>query len=682
MKRLALPLLFVIVLATAGLALAQNDARPSAADAAPQARIVHAAPFAAVVDDTAVSILVDDSEVVSDFKYGDFTDYVSLAAAGSINVKVKLGDTVVIEETLAVAEDTDYTVAAVGDGSNQPLELWVLEDSNTPPASGNAHLRIAHAAPFGGSPAATAVDVCTQDGSLVNGLANVPYKVNSGMFPLPAGTYDLRIAAHEAAMPCSGATIIDPLPVTLSDGSITTVFAIGDATNQPPGLLAIPGGLLPTANVRINHLAPFAPGGHATAVSITVDGETVLEGFEFTEFSDYLPLPYAGDYDVAVFVGETEALSGTLTVEAGKEYSVSAIGGANDWPLEFFVLEDDNSAPAAGNAHLRIAHTAPFAATAEETEVDICTQAGNVVGGLTGVPYKVASGYLPLPAGTYDLVVRLSDATACAGLPIIDPQPVELMDGDIVTVYAYGDGTNQAPGLLAVPVGVLEVLPPQVRFVHVAPFAVTIADTVVNLTVDGEVLPGTLAYLENTDYIPLPAAGSYLFEVLAGGAVAISDNITVGAGMAYTIAAIGDGVNQPLQYMVLTDDMLPPADGSFKLRIAHAAPFAADLEDTEVDICTQDGTLVDGLAGVPFGASSDFLELPAGTYDLKVMDAAAEPCTGDTIIDLPPAEIPAGIIATVFAVGGANGQVPGGYSPEVGRLGIPYMIYLPVASNP
>ena len=390
---------------------------------------------------------------------------------------------------------------------------------------------------------------------MVGGLSGVPYKVASDYLPLPAGTYDLRIAAHDAGTPCSGATIIDPLPVTLTEGSITTVFAIGDGANQPPGLLAIPGGLLPTANVRINHLAPFAMDIADTAVSITVDGNTVVEDFQFTEFTNYLPLPYAGDYDVAVFAGETEALSETLTVEAGKEYSVSAIGGANGWPLEFFVLEDDNSDPAAGNAHLRVAHSAPFAATAGETEVDICTQAGDVVGGLSGVPYKVASGYLPLPAGTYDLVVRLSDTTACAGLPIIDPKPVELMDGDIVTVYAYGDGTNQSPGLLAVPVGVLEVMPPLVRVVHVAPFAATIADTVVNLSVDGQVLPGSLAYLENTDYNPLPAAGSYLFEVLAGGAVAISDDITVGAGMAYTVAAIGDGVNQPLQYMVLTDDM-------------------------------------------------------------------------------------------------------------------------------
>lgn len=672
--------LIVVVLATASIAFAQSGNEPAANAAAPRVRVAHLAPFAPDVESTAVTVTVNGEVLLTDFKYTDFTEYVTLDGPGSVDVAVLVGNTPVIQETLVVANDTDYTVSAIGQGTNQALELWTLVDDNTPPAAGNAHLRIAHAAPFGNSPAATAVDICTQDGSVVNGLANVPYKGESGYIPLPAGEYDLRIAAHNAATPCTGATIIDPLPVTLAEGSITTVFAVGDVTNQPPGLLAVPGGLLATVNVRVNHLAPFAMDAADTAVSVTVNGEVVLEDFTFTEFSDYLPLPYAGDYDVAVFVGDTEALSDTLTVEAGKEYSVSAIGGSNSWPLEFLVLEDDNSAPAAGNAHLRIAHTAPFAVNLADTEVDICTQDGTLVGGLAGVPYKIASAYLPLSAGTYDLKVTLADPAECTGLVIIDPDPVTLPDGAVVAVYAYGDAVNQSPGLLAVPLGVLEVTPPQVRVVHVAPFASTISMTQVNLAVDGQVLPGALKYLESTDYIPLPAAGSYLFEVLAGGATAISDSVVVEAGVPLTIAAIGDNANQPLEYLVLTDDLTAPESGNGKVRIAHAAPFAANIDDTKVDICTQDGNLVAGLAGVPYGAETGFLTLPVNTYDLKVTAAAVTPCSGDTIIDIPAFELQDGAIATVFAVGGANDQMPGAYSPELGRLGIPYLVYIAVLS--
>lgn len=210
--------------------------------------------------------------------------------------------------------------------------------------------------------------------------------------------------------------------------------------------------------------------------------------------------------------------------------------------------------------------------------------------------------------------------------------------------------------------------------VHVAPFASTISMTQVNLAVDGQVLPGALKYLESTDYIPLPAAGSYLFEVLAGGATAISDSVVVEAGVPLTIAAIGDNANQPLEYLVLTDDLTAPESGNGKVRIAHAAPFAANIDDTKVDICTQDGNLVAGLAGVPYGAETGFLTLPINTYDLKVTAAAVTPCSGDTIIDIPAFELQDGAIATVFAVGGANDQMPGAYSPELGRLGIPYLV--------
>jgi hypothetical protein len=433
---------------------------------------------------------------------------------------------------------------------------------------------------------------------------------------------------------------------------------------------------------RVAHLAPFAAVVEDTAVTVTINGEELLTDFKFTDFTDYVTLDGAGSIDVAVLVGETAVIEETLVVAENTDYTLAAIGEGSNQPIGLWTLVDDNTPPAAGQAHLRIAHAAPFSSNLDDTKVDICTQDGMLVGGLAGVPYQVASGYLPLPAGTYDLKVTLTDPTSCAGLPIIDPDPVTLPDGAVVTVYAYGDAANQSPGLLAVPVGVLEVTPPLVRVVHVAPFAPVIAQTRVNLAVDGQVLPGELKYLENTDYIPLPAAGSYLFEVLAGGATAVSDTVVLGAGVPVTIAAIGDGANQPLEYLVLTDDLMLPDPGYGKIRIAHTAPFAANINDTRVDICTQDGNLVGGLAGVPYGAETGFLTLPANTYDLKITAAAVMACSGDTIIDLPPLELPEGAIVTVFAVGGTNDQMPGAYSPEVGRIGIPYLSYMPLVPFP
>ena len=65
-------------------------------------------------------------------------------------------------------------------------------------------------------------------------------------------------------------------------------------------------------------------------------------------------------------------------------------------------------------------------------------------------------------------------------------------------------------------------------------------------------------------------------------------------------------------------EVITPASGNVKVRVFHAAPFADTLEGTEVSIRTAGGDLVAGLQGVPFGVGSGYLELPAGTYDLKV----------------------------------------------------------------
>ena len=54
---------------------------------------------------------------------------------------------------------------------------------------------------------------------------------------------------------------------------------------------------------------------------------------------------------------------------------------------------DDNTAPAMGNVAIRVSHLAPFASDLAATEVSIRTAGGDLVNGLTGVPYKVDSGF-------------------------------------------------------------------------------------------------------------------------------------------------------------------------------------------------------------------------------------------------------------------------------------------------
>lgn len=221
--------------------------------------------------------------------------------------------------------------------------------------------------------------------------------------------------------------------------------------------LALPLAASANPRVLVGHFAPFADDLDATAVDVKVNGSTVLTGVKFGDFTDYLALPAAGSYTLEVVpVGATDpAISATVDLAADTDYTVLAVGNGGLQPLSFLPLVDDNAAPAAGNLKLRVVHAAPFADTLEATEVSIRTDGGAVVGGLVGVPFKGASGYLEIPAGSYDLKVASNDGL----VNLIDLAPVDLPAGAVLTVLAVGDGANQPLGFYALPLGALPTEP-------------------------------------------------------------------------------------------------------------------------------------------------------------------------------------------------------------------------------
>jgi hypothetical protein len=185
-----LPLLVGMAIWQLGAYLSPNTAAATEAATTARLAVAHLAPFSD--SNTSVTITVDGNPLLTDFSFGDTTDYLELPA-GSYQVDIiPTGSiTPAISSMVMLAAGTDYTAAAIGDGVNQPLELFALEDDNTPPGPGLAHLRVVHAAPFAADLGDTEVDIRTADGDLVAGLSNVPYKGFSGFIPLPIGIYDL-----------------------------------------------------------------------------------------------------------------------------------------------------------------------------------------------------------------------------------------------------------------------------------------------------------------------------------------------------------------------------------------------------------------------------------------------------------------------------------------------------------
>jgi hypothetical protein len=200
---------------------------------------------------------------------------------------------------------------------------------------------------------------------------------------------------------------------------------------------------------------------------------------------------------------------------------------------------------------------------------------------------------------------------------------------------------------------------------HFAPFAANVDATSVSIRINGQVALENVKYGDFTQYIPL-APGAYLLEVIPTGTstVAMSANVTLVDRVDYTVLATGNGTLQPLALQALQDDNSAATAGSLKLRIVHAAPFAADTAATAVSVRSDGGAVIGGLSSVPFFAASPYLEVPAGTYDLKV----ATPDGKTNLIDLAPAALPSGANLTVLARGDGINQPLGFTAIPLGTL--------------
>lgn len=213
-----------------------------------------------------------------------------------------------------------------------------------------------------------------------------------------------------------------------------------------------------TGRVRVMHASPDAP-----AVDIFVDGAKAVTALAFPSNTPYVSLP-AGGHTVEVFVSPSDGsgdpvLSAILDVQAGKDYTVLAVGTLAGGTLGLEVFEDNNATPAAGNAHVRLIHASP---DAPPVKVAV---AGTDTYIFTGVAFRAFGPYTPVPAGTYDLDVQLN-STGDSVLAIND---LALTARTVYTVVAVGLAGN----------GSLQVIPLVDAPAPAAPSAPATGDTLV-----------------------------------------------------------------------------------------------------------------------------------------------------------------------------------------------------------
>ena len=175
------------------------------------------------------------------------------------------------------------------------------------------------------------------------------------------------------------------------------------------------------SRVLVTHASPDAPG-----VDLLVDNAVAGTNLTFPNNTGYLEVN-SGTRNVKVNVTgtTTTVIEDNLTLDANKNYSVFAVN--NVATLEAVVFEDNLSAPASGKAHVRFLHLSPDAPA-----VDITLSNGTVV--FSDYKFKVASNFIPLDAGSYDLQVRLAGTSTV----VLDLPGIALTAGKIYTVFAKG----------------------------------------------------------------------------------------------------------------------------------------------------------------------------------------------------------------------------------------------------
>ncbi len=165
------------------------------------------------------------------------------------------------------------------------------------------------------------------DDAKVDALTNVPFGVISGYLDIPGGAHNVKVyATGDTTTP-----VIDA-DVTVAAGSRYTIAATNAVASIEAQVLEDePSPSSDGAQVRVIHFSADAPAVDvATAGSDPADA--VVKALAYPDATDYLSLP-AGSYDLEVRLAGTTTVALPLpgvAVEAGKSYSVFAIGSAAD----------------------------------------------------------------------------------------------------------------------------------------------------------------------------------------------------------------------------------------------------------------------------------------------------------------------------------------------------------------
>lgn len=202
----------LVLITVVGLGVGASVAAQDDGDG--QVRIAHLSPDAPAVD-----VLVDGEPVLEGAEYGDVGDYTNLSAGEhDVTIQTSEDESVVFEGNVTVEADTQYTVAAIGEVSEETFDVAVYEDDFETPEEGDSSVRLVHA-----SPDAPAVDVTVaESGDTL--FDNASFGNATDYETVPAGEYTLEIRPASEDDTEDPVTTVD---VTLENETVYSAIAAG-----------------------------------------------------------------------------------------------------------------------------------------------------------------------------------------------------------------------------------------------------------------------------------------------------------------------------------------------------------------------------------------------------------------------------------------------------------------------
>ncbi|MFN8620854.1 MAG: DUF4397 domain-containing protein [Chloroflexota bacterium] len=418
--------------------------------------------------------------------------------------------------------------------------------------------------------------------------------------------------------------------------SLLALTGLGVAAQSPsPAPVTSQAPAADTAKVRVLHASPDAP-----AVDVYADGSAILTAVPFGTLSDYLEVP-AGEHRIQVFATgadatkDTPVLDATLTFSAGTLTTVAATN--NLASIEAQVISD-SPAPVADQAQVRVVHL-----SADAPAVDVAPVGGDPI--VTDLAYPTATDYLTVPAGSYDLEIRPTGTTDVAfTIPTLTLEAGKSYSAFAIGSLAGGTFTvlPSVDASAAAPTESPAAATAKVRVLHGSPDA-----PAVDVYADGAKIVGDLAFGKVTDYLVVPA-GDHQIQVFpagsdpAGTSPVIDAKLTFAPGTSTTVAAAGKVAKLAAQ--VFVDAPAPVADQA-QVRFVHLS------QDAPAVAIAADGKKKAIVKKLAYPDATDYLTVPAGTYDLQLR-VAAKPAK--VALDLPPVTLEAGNSYSAFAVGSAK----------------------------